>query len=142
MEQVDLSEYVGQEVLVRFEYITDDAVNKPGLLLDDVSIPEIGYSVDFEVDDDGWESAGFIRHANVLPQRWIVQLVLFGDVTRVERLELGDDQDGEWTIPLGDDSAYRAVIAVSAMAPVTTEMGFYSYEIEVGQTDGSQASLP
>jgi immune inhibitor A len=142
MEQVDLSEYVGQEVLVRFEYITDDAVNKPGLLLDDVSIPEIGYSADFEVDDDGWESAGFIRHANVLPQRWIVQLVLFGDVTRVERLELGDDQDGEWTIPLGDDSAYRAVIAVSAMAPVTTEMGSYSYEIEVGQTDSSQASLP
>lgn len=142
MEQVDLSEYVGQEVLVRFEYITDDAVNKPGLLLDGVSIPEIGYSVDFEVDDDGWESAGFIRHANVLPQRWIVQLVLFGDVARVERLEMGDDQDGEWTIPLGDDSVYRAVIAVSALAPVTTEAGSYSYEIEVGQAGGSQVSLP
>jgi hypothetical protein len=142
MERVDLSVYIGQEVLVRFEYITDDAVNKPGLLLDDVSIPEIGYSTDFEVDDGGWESAGFIRHANVLSQRWIVQVVLFGDETRVERLELSDDQKGEWTIPLGSASAYRAIIAVSAMAPVTTELGSYSYEIEVGQTDGSQASLP
>jgi immune inhibitor A len=128
-ERVDLSEYAGEAVLVRFEYVTDDAVNTPGLLLDDVAVPEIGYAADFEAGDDGWESAGFVRHANVLPQRWLVQLVLFGGGTTVERLELDADQVGEWPIPLGEGSRYRAVVVVSAVSPATTELAPYSYEI-------------
>jgi len=127
-EQVDLSPYVGQEVLIRFEYITDDAVNRPGFVLDDVAIPELGYSSDFEADSDGWEPAGFIRHANTLPQRWLVQLILFGPETTVQRLEVGPDQTGQWEIPLGGD-AHRAVVAISALAPVTTEPASYRYEI-------------
>ncbi len=128
-EQVDLSPYAGQEILVRFEYITDDAVNRPGFVLDDVAIPEIGYFSDFEDDEDGWEPAGFIRHANVLPQRWLVQLILLGPETSVQRLELDEDQSGEWVLPL-DRRTDRAMITISGLAPVTTEMGSYSYEIE------------
>ncbi|MBE9508121.1 MAG: immune inhibitor A [Chloroflexi bacterium] len=136
-ERVDLSAYAGQEVLIRFEYITDAAVNRPGFVLDDVAIPEIGYFSDFEEGDDGpapslsngWEAAGFMRHANVLPQRWLVQLILFGPETTVQRLELDEDMAGEWTIPL-DGSTDRAVITISGLAPVTTEMASYSYEIE------------
>jgi immune inhibitor A len=129
-ERVDLSPYAGQEVVVRFEYITDDAVNRPGLVLDDIAIPEIDYFSDFEKDADGWEPAGFIRHANVLPQRWLVQLILFGRETTVQRLELNEDQTGEWVIPL-EGRTDRAVITISGLAPVTTEMGSYSYEIEL-----------
>jgi len=128
-ERVDLSPYAGQEVLIRFEYITDDAVNRPGFVLDDVAIPEIGYSSDFEQDGDSWEAAGFIRHANILPQKWLVQLILFGPETTVQWLELNDDQTGEWTVPL-DSSTDRAVLTISGLAPVTTEIGSYRYEIE------------
>ena len=132
-EQVDLAPYTGGEVLIRFEYITDDAVNRPGFVLDDISIPEIDYFGDLEEDGDGWEPAGFIRHANVLPQRWLVQLILFGRETTVERLELDEDQMGEWVIPLGEGTD-RAVITISGLAPVTTEMGSYRYEIEEQQS--------
>jgi hypothetical protein len=128
-ERVDLSSYAGQEVLIRFEYITDDAVNRPGFVLDDVAIPEIEYFSDLEQDGDGWEPMGFIRHANVLPQRWLVQLILFGPETTVQRLELNEDQTGEWVVPL-DRRTDRAVIAISGLAPVTTEVGSYIYEIE------------
>ena len=127
-EQVDISAYAGQEVLIRFEYVTDDAVNRPGFVVDDVAIPEIGYSSDFEEGEDGWETAGFMRHANVLPQRWLVQLILFGPDTTVQRLELDEDQTGEWVIPL-DGNTDRAVIAISGLAPVTTEIAPYNYEI-------------
>ncbi len=127
-ESADLSPYAGQPVLVRFEYITDEAVNKPGFIVDDVAIPEIGYFGDFETGDDGWEAAGFIRHANVLPQRWLVQLILQGRETTVQRLTLNEDQTGEWTIPLNNDTR-RAIVTVSALAPVTTEMASYRYEI-------------
>jgi immune inhibitor A len=128
-EHVDISVYAGQEVLIRFEYITDDAVNRPGFVLDDVAIPEISYFSDFEEDEDGWEPAGFIRHANVLPQRWLVQMVLFGPETAVQRLGLDEDQTGSWIIPL-DGRTDRATLTISGLAPVTTEMGSYSYEIE------------
>jgi hypothetical protein len=128
-EEVDLSGYAGQEVLIRFEYITDDAVNRPGFVLDDVRISEIGYFSDFEADEGGWDAAGFIRHANVLPQRWLVQMIVFGPETTVQRLELGSDESGSWTVPLSQTSD-RAVISVSGFAPVTTEWASYSYEIE------------
>lgn len=128
-EEVDLSPYAGQEVLIRFEYITDDAVNRPGFVIDDVSIPEIGYFEDFEVDGGGWEPAGFIRHANVLPQRWLIQQIIFGPTVSVQRLELDESQSGEWVIPLSKE-ANRAVITVSALAPVTTEVAPYRYEVE------------
>ncbi|MBN1178637.1 MAG: immune inhibitor A [Anaerolineae bacterium] len=128
-ERVDLSPYAGQDVLVRFEYITDDAVNRPGFALDDVSIPEIGYFSDLEDGDGGWEPAGFIRHANVLPQRWIVQVVTFGAQTSVERMELDAEQTGSWQIPLGN-GVRRAIIVITAYAPVTTEPASYHYEIK------------
>ncbi|MCJ7737368.1 MAG: immune inhibitor A [Anaerolineae bacterium] len=127
-EIIDISEYAGQEVMIRFEYISDDAVNRPGFILDDLAIPEVGYASDLEDDGGGWETTGFLRHANVLPQRWIVQVALFGSEKSVERLELNENQTGEWTIPL-DRQTERAVIAVSAIAPVTTEMASYHYQI-------------
>jgi hypothetical protein len=127
-EEIDLSPYTGQQVQLRFEYVTDDAVNRPGFALDDVEIAEIGYASDFEAGEDGWEAAGFVRHANVLPQRWLVQLILHGAEERVERLELADDQTGTWEIPLGGD-VRRATILVSALAPGTTEPATYRYEL-------------
>jgi hypothetical protein len=127
-EEVDLSGYAGQPVLLRFEYVTDDAVNRPGFVLDDIGIPELGYLSDFEADEGGWESAGFVRHANVLPQRWLVQMILFGPETTVRRLELEQDQSGLSSLPLSKGYD-RAVITVSGLAPVTTEWASYSYQI-------------
>ncbi len=127
-EEVNLSAYAGQEVEIRFEYITDDAVNRPGLALDDIAVPEIDYFDDFETDEGGWEPAGFVRHANVLSQRWLVQLIIPSPETTVERLSLSDRQAGSWTVPLNRDTD-RAIVTVSALAPVTTELAPYSYEI-------------
>jgi hypothetical protein len=129
-EMVDLSPYAGQEVLVRFEYITDDAVNRPGFAIDDIAIPEIGYSSDLESDGGGWEPAGFIRHANVLPQDWLIQLVTFDPQPAIQRLTLEADQTGTWEIDLGG-GAGRAVVLVSAFAPVTTEPASYQYQIDL-----------
>lgn len=42
-EDVDLSQFAGQKVQIRFEYITDAAVNGEGFLLDDVRVDAAGY---------------------------------------------------------------------------------------------------
>jgi len=126
-EEVDLSEYVGGEVLIRFEYITDDAVNHPGFAVDDIWIPELDYDYDAE-RGDGWEGEGFIRMENILPQRWIVQVIeMAGRETRVRRLELDEEGKGEYLIDA--DEVDQVVLVVSALAPSTTEVATYRYGV-------------
>ena len=129
-ESLDLSPYAGQEILVRFQYITDDAVNNPGMLIDDVSIPEIGYSTDFETDEGGWDSAGWIRTNNRLQQEWLVQVVQAGrDGVEVQRVDVGPDGRGRLELSGLGANGSRAYLIVSANTPVTTEKAQYNFEI-------------
>ncbi len=130
LEEIDLTPYAGQQILLRFEYITDDAYNSPGFCVDDISIPELGYHYDAE-DDDGWEALGFIRTDNTLPQRYLVQLIELGAETRVRRIELDEAQRGQLVIEGFGDEVERAVLVVSALAPKTTELAGYQYSITV-----------
>ena len=129
-ESVDLSRYAGQEVMIRFEYVTDDAFNDPGFCLDDVTIPELGYVYDAE-SDGGWHSEGFVRSTNVLPQEWIVQVISFGKETTIEEMVLGDTQEGRMVIADFGTEVDRAVLVVSAVAPATTEVASYTYSVYI-----------
>jgi len=129
-EQVDLSSYAGGEVLVRFAYLTDEAVTGAGLLLDDVAIPEIGYADDVETGEDGWEAAGFIRSDNLVVQRYLVLLIGLGDTITVERLPVEQDQTAEWTVPLGSEGWREAVLVLSGLAPLTTHAALYHLAID------------
>ena len=55
-EEIDLSQFAGQKVQVRFEYVTDAALNGEGFLLDDVQVDAINYKSDFEADNGGREA--------------------------------------------------------------------------------------
>jgi len=133
-EIVDLSPYAGQQILVRFEYITDDAVTQPGMAVDDISIPEIGYSDDVESGDNGWTSEGWLRMDNQLPQQYLVQLVQVGNTAQPVTHLLGphDGIHGEWDITVGGDLG-DAVIIVSGLAPVTTEPAEYQYSLTAAE---------
>jgi hypothetical protein len=128
-ETIDLSPYVGSQVLVRFAYLTDEAVTKTGFLLDDIAIPEIGYVGDAE-EDGGWETAGFVRTNDLVPQRYMVLLIGVGETVIVERLEIQEDQTADWTVPLGTEQWREAVLVVSGLAPLTTHPALYRIEIE------------
>jgi len=128
-ERVDLSSVAGKEIKLRFEYVTDDAVNGPGLLLDNISIPELGYTEGGEAGEGGWEAAGWALTDNKLAQKWLVQLVEVGrDGVRVQRMPVGADGRGQITT---DDlsNLSDAMLIVSGLAPVTTERAKYEYTI-------------
>ncbi len=128
-DQVDLTSYAGKKILVRFEYITDDAFNSPSWALDDITIPEINFSDNVEGGANGWKADGFVRSDNVLPQRYIVQVVEVGNTTRVERLQLDNQNRGSITISgLGKDLT-RAELVINAFAPTTTETTSYQVSI-------------
>ena len=133
-EEIDLTPYVGDEILLRFEYITDDAVNRVGFCVDDITIPELGYSHDAE-RDERWIAEGFIRTDNLLPQRFLVQLIELGPNVRVRRMELDEAQTGHLMVQGVGREVEKAVLVVSGMSPVTTELANYEYSIEQAQKD-------
>jgi len=138
-ETVDLSPYAGNEILVRFAYLTDEAVTGAGFALDDIAIPKIGYADDVEQGNGGWDPDGFVRSDNSVPQRYLALLIGIGsgdgaegEVT-VERLPMeGITEDGsvEWTVPLGSEGWQQAVIVLSGLAPLTTHPALYQLTIE------------
>ena len=127
-ERVDLSQYAGSEILVRFEYVTDAAVNGAGMVLDNLAIPELNYREDFENGEGGWEFAGWVRIENRLPQTFRVQVIEQGAQTRVVPLPLDEFQRGEYTLTLGGD-VEEAVVIVSGTARFSQEVASYKYEI-------------
>ena len=128
-ESVDLSAFAGQEILLRFEMVTDDAVNKPGLLIDNLRIPEINWQDDGEAGEAGWTSEGWILTDNSVAQTWLIQVLQIGaGMVTVERMEVGADGIGELRLPNMADMD-EVMLTISAIAPVTTERASYSYTI-------------
>jgi hypothetical protein len=128
-ETVDLSAYAGKKVQVRFEYVTDAAVNGEGFLLDDIRVDAAGYSTDFESDDGGWVGNGFVRVENILPQTFRLALIIEGnDGTTVQIIELTADQTAE--IPLSLQNGERAILVVAGTTRFTREQAGYQIEIK------------
>ena len=124
-ESVDISAYAGKKVLLRFEYITDAAVNGEGFLIDDISVPQIGYSSDFESDDGGWTGEGFINVENVLPQTFKVTVINENGETSVVPVTLDENQHAEITIDTSD-----IVVVISGTTRHTRSLANYRLTIK------------
>lgn len=129
-QTADLSPYAGKKVQLRFEYVTDAALDFNAFALDDVAIPEIGFTDDAETDA-GWVMNGFIRSSNVVKQRFLVQVIHFGATPTVERhivengaLELDVD---------GSKDRKPPIVAVSGLAPRTTETVAFTLSVSAKQ---------
>ena len=66
-ESVDLSDYAGQVIQIRFQYVTDAIFTAPGMAVDNIAIPEIEFYDDVETLDAGWVAEGFIRVTAYVP---------------------------------------------------------------------------
>jgi immune inhibitor A len=127
-EQADLSSYAGQELLLRFWQVSDLAVNGPGWLIDNIRIPELGFSDDVEAGPGAWQAEGFSRIGAALPQRWELRFVrTAADGARsVEPLAVG--ADGRTIVQLAPGE--RAVLVVVAATPHTSERAGYTLTLE------------
>lgn len=128
-EEVDLSKYTGKKVQIRFEYITDAAVNGEGFLLDDISVSAAGYSNDFEKDAGGWKANGFVRIQNRLPQTFRLSLITQGRTTKVQYLTLNADQSLKIPLVIGGDVT-KVVLAVSGTTRFTRQPAVYRFNIQ------------
>ena len=128
-ESIDLSAFAGQQIYLRFEYITDAAVYHEGFVLDDVQISEIGYFTDFEQDDGGWLAEGFVRIQNSLPQKFIVSIITIGDETTVEHLTLDANNDAAIPLKIGKQ-VDEVILVVSGASRYTRQKAGYQVSIQ------------
>jgi hypothetical protein len=114
-------------VLIRFDYVTDQAASYEGWLIDDLAIPELGLFDDFETPQTYWDSAGWVRISNSIPQDYLLQILdpQAGTVTRLMRP--GDANSGAWDVEL--KGGQGLILAVSGIAADTYQAGPYQLNL-------------
>ena len=124
-ETVDLTGYVGQRILLKFHYVTDDAVNGSGICVRGVSIPELGRSI----EQEGWTAEGFVLTDNEVRQDYIVQVIQVGQVNRVTRIPLDENNSGSVIIAAPGEWD-QLVVVVAALAAKTRQEAAYTLAVE------------
>jgi hypothetical protein len=127
-DEVDLSAYAGQQVMVRFQYVTDDALNDTGMCLKKLTFSGEGV----QSTGVGWEGNGFVLVDNIVRQDFIVQLMQKGEINRGVQLPLALNDSGAWTGELTlepYEGLARTMVAITPAAPATREKASYALEI-------------
>ncbi len=127
-EAVDLSSYAGKKVTVRFSYITDPAVNGEGLLVDDISVSQINYQADFEEDDGGWVSEGFVKVSQYLPQTYRVSIIKEND-GNIEVEKYAVDLGEKLSVPVRGSELDSVLVVISGTTPITRTPASYFYQL-------------
>jgi bacillopeptidase F (M6 metalloprotease family) len=128
-ESIDLTPFAGQEILLRFEYVTDPILTFGGLALDDIAIPEIGFFDDAEADVGGWMAEGFARATDTLPHAWRLQLITFGgNQPIVEALPVGEDGRLATTYQALAGTR-RPILIVASAVPETLQPSAYTLTV-------------
>lgn len=131
-EQADLSEYAGKKVMLRFEMITDAAVNREGLAIDDIQIPELNFTDNADAGVD-WQMEGWARVTNTLPQNWSVQMIVTkrDGARELRRVTVASNGSASAEIDFAGEGGIRSVIlAISPTTQVTTEVASYRLKIQ------------
>ncbi len=130
-ETVDLSDFAGKKVWLRFEYVTDAAVTGEGFAIDNISLSQIDYSTDFERDTGGWDLAGFVRMNNRIPQTFLVSTIqkLEGK-TVVNQYQLAAGESLQLA-PLDNENYFSdLVLVISASARYSRQEADYKVQIK------------
>jgi hypothetical protein len=136
---VDLSAFKGSTVTIRFEYVTDPAVLRPGFTVDNVSLVDGATTIwpvaTFESDLDGFSVGGsgaatFLRIEPDQPNRLALQLVKVGRGIEVSRFT-GTDT-GTTVRASGPMDAFRTYAIFTSLTPITSE--HYGYRWQANAT--------
>ncbi|MDQ3822368.1 MAG: immune inhibitor A [Actinomycetota bacterium] len=144
---VDLSAYAGKVVTVRFEYVTDPAVLRPGFTVDNVSLvdgaTQIWPTATFESGLDGFTVGGsgaptFLRITPKQPNQVMLQLVKVGRGIDVQRVAA--TPDGSSVRASGAMNAFRTYAIFTSLTPITSE--HYGYQWQANATSFAQPAAP
>ena len=128
-ESLPLDRWAGQEVLMRFQYITDAAIHDHGLCVRNLRVIPANRPSELETD---WIPDGFVWSSNLVRQSYIVQVVYEGEEgspNRVLQVELDESNRGEIILEQADD-VKRIVAIIQPLAPSTRMPANYTIKLE------------
>ena len=125
----DLTRYAGQKILLRFHYITDDAVNGSGFCLDLISIPELGFLDDGSANM-GWVPDGFYLTNNRVSQEYSISVVESKDGLRtVKPLDLDADNRAKTTV-LNVQELDELIIIIGSLSKSSSQPARYTITLQ------------
>jgi hypothetical protein len=127
-EEVDLTPVAGSEVLLRFEYLTDQSYSGQGFALRNFQVPQLGLS-EPGADENAWlePAEGWVRVDAPIPERWALRLVRWLPAgIAVDSVPVGADGHASVTL---DPAATRSVLVVAPMAPRTLQPASYQVSL-------------
>ena len=128
-DSVDLTGYAGRSVLIRFHYVTDDAITGTGICIDSVGIPELGFYDDASANQ-GWASEGFYRTNNRMPQNFVLHLVeIRDDDVQVTPVSLDGNNRASMSVTDLDD-ADEVVLVVGSLAEDSQHPASYTVTVD------------
>ncbi|MCY4582669.1 MAG: immune inhibitor A [Chloroflexi bacterium] len=132
LESADLTPFTGQEVLLRFDYLTDDSTTGSGWCIDDVAVHEIDFFDDVETDG-AWQADGFVRIGGTgVEQRFVIRLVEgAGNTARVTPVPVDDAGVASFRVER------PVTMVVTAFADKTTEAGRFEVRAVESTTGNS-----
>ena len=133
LESADLTPFAGREALLRFDYLTDDAIAGSGWCVDDIAIPEIGLFDDAETDG-AWQADGFTRTGGAsVRQRFVIRLIEGkGDSAAVKPVPVDGNGAASFLVER------PVTMVVTAFAPKTSEPARFEVQAERAPEGGAR----
>ena len=125
-ETVDLSPYIGQEIWLRFQYVTDDAIHGAGICL-----RNLGITAGRQTVPGTWQPDGFVFTGNRVPQQFTVQVIQQTDAAQVDRMVLDSTNAGELIVPNPQDLE-SLIVVIAPLGYPTRQPASYTLSIEPG----------
>jgi hypothetical protein len=123
-EAVDLGEFAGQKVLLRFEYITDGATHGEGWAIRDNVLLDNQHLAFDTFDSEGW-----VRIDEKLPQSYVVRLIGERADGEPAVLDATLDAQNAGQIRFSGEGLTRLVLAVSGTTEGTNQAAPYTIEL-------------
>jgi bacillopeptidase F (M6 metalloprotease family) len=132
-EAVDLSQFAGEKVQLRFEYVTDAGVTGQGIVFDNISVPQLDYLTGFETDNGGWQMEGFTRIENQISQTFLVSIIRgSGDTATVEKFQVPSGQKLSLKLDANSEDSPTTLV-VSGSSRYTRQKANYQLDLSPSQ---------
>jgi len=137
-QHADLTPYAGQQIMVRFEYVSLPDRENYGMAVDNIAVPEIGFRDGAESGVPGWTLNGWQQMDNRVEQRFLLQVATTPTSTSpgsVRQLIGPSDSSasGSWTFNLNPGEVF--IIAISGLNDNTdSPAGFDLYLRDITPT--------
>ncbi len=121
-EVISLNSYVGQQVQVRWDVLTETSIAEQGFAIDDITIPELDIYDDVETDLQGWQADGFLPVGYQIPQLWSVLFIEDGPNPTVTSMTLNELNQGKWILDIGKGGG---VLVIMPQSPFVNDSAHY-----------------